>query len=144
VTFFAASDPMVRPIKLLTAIEYFRDQRPWKAHQIASPIWSEVEAAVRRMDNFCFPIVQLHCTEFDDDQDMFNILGGAGRYAMFHMMGEWQYVDESRGDGAVHLWESDQGYDCEERNVATDIEKVLRIAKRFYETGSYAQLGTVE
>lgn len=135
---------MNQAIKLLTAIEYFRDRRPWTAHQVVSPTWEAVEAAVRRMDNFCFPIVQLHCTEFHDDEDMFNIIGGGDQYAMFHMMGEWQYVDESRGDGAVHLWESDQGYDCKERNVVTDVEKVLRIAKRFYDTGSYAQLDSVE
>jgi len=42
----------------------------------------------------------------------------------------------------MHRWESDQGYDCKERTVATDVEKVLRIAKRFYETGRYATLGS--
>ena len=96
------------------------------------------------MDNFCHPIVQLQCTEFDDDEDMFNVIGGKGRYAMFHMMGEWQYVDDRRSGDAVHLWESDQGYDCKENNICPDIEKVLRLTKRFYVTGSYADLDTVE
>jgi hypothetical protein len=135
---------MDQPIKLLTEIEYFRDQRPWAEHQIASPAWHDVESAVRRMENFCFPFVQLHRTEFDDADDTLYIIGGDGRYAMSHMMGEWQYVDETRGDAPVHLWESDQGYECLERNIATDVEKVLRIAKRFYETGSYAQLDAIE
>lgn len=135
---------MSSPIKLLTAIEYFRDQRPWAAHQTAHPTWHDVEAVIRRMDNFCYPIVQLHCTEFDDDEDMFNIIGGQGRYAMFHMTGEWQYVDERRGGDPVHLWESDQGYDCKERNIFSDVEKVLRLTKRIYDTGIYAALDAVE
>jgi hypothetical protein len=86
----------------------------------------------------------LHRTGFDDDDDVFNIVGGSGRYAMFHMMGEWQYEDEACGDGTVHLWESDQGYECAERNVATDVESVLRLARRFYETGDYAQLDSAK
>jgi hypothetical protein len=134
---------MADHIKLLTAIEYFRDDRPWRANQTVDPGWPAIESAVRQMDNFCFPIVQLHLTPFDDDEDMLNIIGGDGRYAMFHMMGEWQYVDPTGGTAPVHLWESDQGYDCLERNVIHDVEKVLRIAKKFYETGSYAGLDLV-
>jgi hypothetical protein len=135
---------MNQPIKLLTEVEYFRDQRPWVEHRTASPTWHDVEAAVRRMDNYCFPFVQLYPTEHDEAEDTLYIIGGGGRYAMSDMMGVWQYVDETRGDAPVHLWESDQGYECRECNISTDIAKVLRIAKHFYETGSYAQLDAIE
>ena len=135
---------MDQTIKLLTVVEYFRDGRPRVAHQVPIPLWDDIECAIRKMDNYCFPIVQLHRSDFDDDDDSFNVVGGSGRYAMFHLMGDWQYVDASRGDGHAHLWESDQGYECKERNVAIDVEKVLRIAARFYETGSYAGLDQVE
>ena len=135
---------MDQPIKLLTEVEYFRDERPWAEHRTASPAWNDVEAAVRRMDNFCFPFVQLHPTESDDAEDTLYIIGGNGRYAMSHMMGEWQYVDATRGDAPAHLWESDQGYECLECNILTDVAKVLRIAKHFYETGNYAQLDKIE
>jgi hypothetical protein len=43
----------------------------------------------------------------------------------------------------VRLWTSDQGYFCAERNVLTDIDKVLRTVKVYYETGSYAALDAV-
>jgi hypothetical protein len=59
-------------------------------------------------------------------------------------MGDWQYENAGGGEGEVRLWESDQGYDCREKNVLTDVAKVLRITKAFYETGSYDKLDTVQ
>jgi hypothetical protein len=96
------------------------------------------------MDNYCFPIVQLNKTEDDEDGGIFNILGGDGRWALFHDQGIWQYEDAEGGDDQVRLWESDQGYYCRQKNVLTDIEKVLRITKAFFETGSYDTLDSVE
>ena len=128
---------MPTPIQVLTVVEYFRDGRPWIAHRSKHPSWQEVEAAIRRMENYCFPIVQLNLTEFDDDERIFNVIGGAGRYALFHMTGDWQYSDPGGTDAPVHLWESDQGYECSSRNILSDVEEVLRLAKVFHETGSY-------
>ena len=134
---------MPQPIRLLIAIEYFRDSRPWRSHRVNHPSWQAVEDAIRRMDNFCFPIVQLGTTEYEDDEDLFNVVGGAGQYALFHHMGDWQFTDPSGSDERVHLWESDQGYDCTGRNVLRDVERVLRVASEFYRTGSYESLGSV-
>lgn len=134
---------MSSPIHHMTVIRYYRDSRPWDSVDVPSPAWEDVEAAIRKMDNYCFPIVQLNCTEFEDDEEIFNVIGGDGRYALFHMMGEWQYEAPNGGDGEVRLWDSDQGYFCQERNVITDIDKVLRITKAFYDTGSYDGLDHV-
>ena len=79
-----------------------------------------------------------------EDSYCFNVIGGSGRYAIFHLLGEWQYDDPNGSDTEVRLWDSDQGYFCRERNVLTDIQKVLRIAKAFYDTGSYRGLDDVE
>jgi hypothetical protein len=128
---------MPSQVKLLTVIEYFRDSRPWKAHHSMCPSWEEVEVAIRRMENYCFPIVQLNLTEFDDDENIFNVIGGVGRYALFRMTGDWQYEDPNGTDDPVHLWDSDQGYECLQSNVLIDVERVLGLAKVFYETGSY-------
>jgi hypothetical protein len=135
---------MTSPIRHLTVIRYYRDGRPWDAEDVPAPSWANVEAAIRRMDNYCFPIVQLNCTESDEDESIFNVIGGAGRWALFHLYGEWQYEDLTGGGGEVRLWDSDQGYFCRERNVLTDVEKVLRITKAFYETGSYDHLDDVQ
>lgn len=47
-------------------------------------------------------------------------------------------------DAHSRLWDRVQGHFCRQRNVLTDVEKVLRIAKAFYKTGSYGQLDLVE
>lgn len=127
----------------MTVVRYYRDRRPSDSEDVRSPSWSQVEDAIRRMDNYCFPIVQLNCTEHEDDEGIFNVIGGNGRWALFHMMGEWQYEDPSGGSGEVRLWDRDQGYFCQDRNVITDVEKVLRVTKAFYNTGSYDHLDEV-
>ena len=128
----------------MTVLRYYRDGRPWEAEKILSPTWPEVERAIRRMDNDCFPIVDLNTVESDEAEDIFNICGGAGRWALFQMMGEWQYEDPTGGEANVRLWESDQGYFCREKNILTDVEKVLRIVRQFFETGSYDDLDRVK
>jgi hypothetical protein len=130
------------PVRQLIAIHYHRD-RHWDAEYTAAPDWDDVAAAFRRMDDHFYPIVQLSCAERADDETMFNVIGGDGRFALFHQMGDWQYSDPAGSDDEVRLWTSDQGYFCAQRNVLTDIDKVLRIAKTHYESGSYAGLDAV-
>lgn len=127
----------------MTVIRYSRDGRHWDKEEIESPDWTVVENAVRRMDNYCFPIVQLNTAEDDDADDVFSVVGGNGRWALFHVLGEWQYEDPEGSESEARLWESDQGYFCQEKNVLSDLEKVLRIVKAFYETGSYSGLNSV-
>jgi len=94
------------------------------------------------MDNYCFPIVELNTGESDENENLFNICGGAGQWALFQIMGDWQYEDPAGGEGEIRLWDSDQGYYCKEKNVLTDIEKVLRITKGYYDTGTYEGLSS--
>ena len=134
----------------MTIIQYFKDHRPWEAHEIETPSWLDVEQAVRNMDNYCLPIVllskaNLSCDESCfDDEDSFNIIGGNGRIALFHFMGEWQFQRSNGGNEEIRLWDSDQGYYCEERNIIYDINHALRVIEEFYNTGSYDELNNIE
>ncbi len=128
----------------VTVVRYYRDGRHWDTEKIPSPTWGEVESAILRMDNYCYPMVELNTTENEEDQNIFNICGGAGRWALFHMMGTWQYEEPGGSEEEVRLWESDQGYYCREKNVLTDLARVLRIVRSFYETGSYDDLDRVQ
>jgi hypothetical protein len=128
----------------MTVVQYFHDHSPWISRKILAPTWLMVETAIRQMDNDCFPIVQLNHTEFDDDDNIFNLIGGDGQFALFQMTGPWQYDNPKGGDMEVRLWKSDQGYFCKQRNILYDVEKVLRITKQFYETGSYENLNEIE
>ena len=136
---------MASPIHHMDVIRYYRDGRHWDVEKVVLPSWADVEAAVRRMEDYCFPIVQLNTTDDDENESLFNVCGGAGRWALFHMMGDWQYEDPASIDESeVRLWDSDQGYYCKGKNILTDVEKVLRIVKAYYETGSYAGLDAVK
>lgn len=95
------------------------------------------------MDNYCYPLVQLNATDTEEDENIFNICGGAGHWALFHMMGAWQYEEPGGSEEEVRLWDSDQGYYCHKKNVLVDVEKVIRVVKAFYETGSYDDLDSL-
>ena len=120
-------------IHYMSVVRYYRDGRHWDTEQINAPSWSDVESAIRRMDNYCYPIVQLNTTDDEMDENIFNVCGGEGRWALFQMMGAWQYESATGGEEEVRLWESDQGYYCRQKNILTDIAIVLRIVKAFYE-----------
>jgi hypothetical protein len=101
------------------------------------------------MDNYCYPIVllsRLECSSGDEafeDEDAFNIIGGSGRYALFHMTCDWQYEDPKGSTAEARLWDSDQGYFCQERNVLHDIDHVLQIVRAFYDSGSFEDLNAI-
>ncbi len=124
----------------LSVIRCFKDGRPWDVVQVNAPAWEEVEYAIRRLDNDRLPLVQLDPSSDDDNEAIFNVLGGAGRWTLFQIMGEWRYEDPAGGDGEVRLWEGGQTHVCRERNVLRDLESVLAIARRFYLAASYEEL----
>ncbi len=133
----------------MAVIRYHRDGTPWDTELISNPAWEQVELAIRRMDNFCFPIILLSTREFPTgdkvfvDDEAFNIIGGNGRFALVHMTGDWRYEDPNGSRAEARLWDSDQGYFCEERNVASDIALVCRIVKGYFDTGSYESLDAI-
>lgn len=135
---------MQSPIRQLTVTRYYRDGRPWDQEVVNVPTWAEVEEAIRRMDNYCFPIVELNATDDEDSQTMFEVVGGGGRWALFNIMGTWQYADPAGSNEQVRLQDSDQGYFCAAKNVLTDIDRVLRIARAYYYTGSYDGLDAIK
>ncbi|MEM6782924.1 MAG: hypothetical protein AAF624_04215 [Bacteroidota bacterium] len=92
------------------------------------------------MDDNLYPIVQLGTTESEDDESVFNVVGGAGRWALFRLDGSWKYVNPEGRKEEVRLWQSDQGYFCPDREVLYDISAVLKIVRRFYRTGTYEDL----
>ena len=127
----------------MTVANYHPDGRSAGRATVAPPLWPEVEAAVRRMDGFRYPIVELSCTDHDEDDTGLNVVGGDGGFALFEFSPGWQYHDPTGGDDEIQVWRSDQGYRCPARNVVTDVEKVLRIVRAYYDSGSYDHLDAV-
>ena len=140
---------MAAVVKSMAVVQYYRDGRPWTCDVVPDPKWPDVFAAVEAMDNFYFPIVLLslqECERHEEvfaDEDAFNIIGGNGRYALFQMIAGWQFTDPEGSEAETRLWESDQGYFCEERNVVAK-EKAMRIIRAYFETGSYDGLDSIQ
>ena len=108
---------------------------------IDHPSWEQVQAAIRRMENFCYPIVTL---AFDEsEQDGLIIVGGPRRYSATRVDGSWIYERPDGSDQEVRLWLSDQGFYCRERNIIRTRRRTLEIAKAFYETGDFEKVAEV-
>ncbi len=129
----------MNPIHHLDCVEYLGFGKPGELKRIQDPSWVDVEGAIRKMDNYYFPIVELHC-DFGDDESVFLIIGGSGRWALLNLSGEWEYENPEGLDDDIELWKSDQGYSSKEKNTLVDIEKVLNIIRMFFKTGNYIAL----
>ena len=129
----------------LTIVHYPQRQH-WYSVEVRLPDWEAVSAAVQRMDDDEYPIVQLSYKDVEScfsDDSSFNIVGGAiAGFAMFEMIAGWQYEDPRGGDEDVRLWKRDQGYFCQRKNILADLDGVLRIAKVYFDTGSYEAVQT--
>jgi hypothetical protein len=122
-------------------IVHYPPQQPWTCMEIRSPNWEDVSAAIRRMDDKEYPIVQLSWKDVDscfDDEESLNVIGGAvSGFALFELIPGWNFEDPIGSDEDVRLWQSDQGYFCKRKNVIADVEKVLELSRIYFETGSY-------
>jgi hypothetical protein len=54
----------------------------------------------------------------------------------------WEFDNATGVEDEVLIWR-DMDFSCKRRNLCTDIERVVAIAKRFFESGSYEALGDV-
>lgn len=95
--FSASQSECKNLIKTLVALRYYPDNKPWDGELIRNPSWEQVESVIRRMDDFCFPLVALSlnsCLAVSDvfeDDDSFHVIGGNDRFALFQNAGNWQY-----------------------------------------------------
>jgi hypothetical protein len=137
---------MAPAVRSLVAVRYYRDRDGWDSLLTRGPTWQDVARAVTRMEDWCWPIVILSCRaegtadEIWEDEHALHLVGGAGRFALFQMMGEWRYLDPDGSTAEARLWQSDQGYSCADREVLTDLDAALRLARGYFESGSYRAL----
>jgi len=128
------------PARHLTVVHYPSGEH-WTCQEVASPTWDAVSAAILKMDDNEFPIVQLSWKDVEsgfDDEESFNIIGGRlTGFALFQFFKGWEFDDPAGGDEDVRLWQSDQGYFCQRRNIVANVDDVLTLARVYFQTGSY-------
>jgi len=124
----------------LTVVHY-PPGKHWTCVEVVSPTWEAVSAAILKMDDNEFPIVQLSWKDVESgfvDEESFNVIGGhLTGFALFECVKGWEFDDPAGGDEEVRLWRSDQGYFCHRRNIVAEVEEVLILARIYFETGSY-------
>jgi hypothetical protein len=137
-------------IHLLDVTIYGESGRTWRTEEIREPTWTDIEAAIRRLDRFHYPFVWLYRSAVvergmtgDRSKGMsslpdFEVIGGEGEFAMdartdssYH-----RYYDQSRGDGMIEIWRSDQGASFEKKYCCPSLDITLHATCYFCEHGT--------
>lgn len=121
---------------------YAEDGWTWRTERIRNPGWNDIEVAIRRLDRVHYPFVWLF-QNADADEDAlpeFNVMGGTGEFYMdSYTDGScYRYYDPSRGDGAVEIWQSDQGFTPEKTHCCSSLDTVLRATRYYCDHGALA------
>lgn len=105
---------------------------------VRNPAWSEVEAAVRALDNATRNDVYLRLCESIDDTWL-SVAGGAGRYLVTGVDGGARFPTRARGDGSaegmVSLVVGGQPGEYPALHIV-DLDAALRAARAFLLAGS--------
>ncbi|MFI5380078.1 MAG: hypothetical protein ACHRHE_12335 [Tepidisphaerales bacterium] len=110
---------------------------------LPDPSWSDIEAALRRLDANEYAGVVLHQNDHREGEpatDYFSVTGGPDGYLVTCVLPGHRsvtIVDASKADGGefVGVCRRDQGVWIPERKVCHDFEVVLAAAKYYAETG---------
>jgi hypothetical protein len=127
-------------IKTLNVTIYNQHGSAWWTELTPDPQWADIEAAITRLDQYCYPFVWLHRSDTveEDSAYDFDIIGGNGLYAMDGVVDAkgFTYIEPDGGDDIISVWRSDQGFETEAKYVCRDLTIVLRAVKYFCEHGT--------
>jgi hypothetical protein len=130
-------------VAVLETSPYSPTGLPLGARRFQNPTWEQVEDSIRRQDGRTHPLTRLWLRPHEEEPAL-DILGGNGRFVLWQLGGGWQYYDLSAaGDEELPVWTSDQGYRALPCNICCDIERVVRIARRFFDTRSFDSLDSI-
>jgi hypothetical protein len=130
-------------VAVLETMPYSHAGLPLDPAVIPDPTWEQVEDSIRRQDGYTHPLTRVRLDPHQDEPAL-DILGGNGRFVLWELGGGWQYHDPSAtGDEELPVWTSDQGYRALPCDICCDIERVVRIARRFFDTGSFESLDSI-
>ena len=107
---------------------------PLVGELVDAPSWEQVECGIRGLDGHTHPRVRLWAGQPGEPPGL-EIIGGGGKYALREVGDGWVYYDPNGADEDVWVQTSGAGHRCAGYYVCTDVERVLRIARRFFESG---------
>ena len=109
---------------------------------VRNPSWSDVDAAIRRLDKHAYPFLflQLRADPQDDPGERFEIMGGHGDYWIAGSFGRYsqrRYTNPSGGTHEVTVWTGDQGFGDRDCYICHDQRKGLQAARYFFDRGDF-------
>lgn len=121
-------------INNIDVVKYAEDGRSWGSEKISRPSFDFIKESILRLDRFIYPFVWLNLSE-DDESDQMIITGGRGEYHIEIHEGNhfFQTIDTERTSKVSCVWESDQGFETNEYHLINDANKVLGIAKYYFD-----------
>lgn len=135
-------------VKVLQITEYGKSGASCESKEIKDPSWPDIEAAIRRLDKYCYPFIWLFLQYDTEDLPEFQIMGGKPPYsgkADYWMQGNfggyygrcYSNPNVEGEDHEVRIWTSDQGYSDYESTICHDVEEVLKATRYFCEHGGF-------
>jgi hypothetical protein len=126
----------------MSITEYQEDGWTWNIHPILNPTWQQIEGAIYALNRLTRPFVWFYLDEKANEDDIanFEVIGGAGAYAMQGFLQEQhrRYINAAnKGKGEVEIWTSDQGWNIPAGYVCFNLEGVLNATKYFCEQGTF-------
>jgi hypothetical protein len=122
-------------VTALETLPHSAEGAPLAGELVDAPSWEQVECSIRGLDGHTHPLVRLWAGRPREAPGL-EVIGGGGKYALREVRGLWVYYDPNGAGEEVELQTSGAGHRCAGYYVCTDVERVLRIARRFFESGS--------
>jgi hypothetical protein len=127
--------PRRQGVTALEMLPHSAEGVPLAAELVDAPSWEQVERSIRDLDGHTHPRVCLWAGRPREAPGL-EIIGGGGKYALREVGDGWVYYDPNGADEEVEVQTSGAGHRCAGYYVCADVERVLRIARRFFESGS--------
>jgi hypothetical protein len=127
-------------VQTLRITIYSPDGSTWRTEEKVHPHWRDIEAAIRRLDQYCYPFIWLYRADHLEENDPydFDVIGGNDLYALDGIAKgkSFTYVRPDGGAELIRVWRSDQGFETAARYVCQDIDTVLQATKYFCDYGT--------
>jgi hypothetical protein len=112
-----------------------REGESIEVKQIRDPSWRQLEQSIRTLDQDSHPSLRIWAGEVEQAPAL-DILGGNGKYVLRELGDGWVYYDPSQGEEEIEVCTGLPGHRAPAFYVCTDLNRVLQIARHYFETGT--------
>ncbi len=134
----ADSSGDIKAAPSIVVVEIARSRQegePIEFQQIRNPSWPQIEQSIRDLDQNSHPSLRIWAGEVEQAPAL-DILGGNGKYVLRELGDGWIYYDPSQSEEEIEVCTGLPGHRAPAFYVCTDLDRVLEIARHYFETGT--------